>query len=266
MARAGTIEILLPKLESGARAAADEEAYVDGSFADDDGVGVRKMTPVDVDAEIAGFESGERPQDAALKLIPRRSRSDRLAHRKRDDFANAQRRRKRKGRRPLAGDGVKIERHANANHADILCPVPRSRLPTGSTVETMSHFGNVPAHTLADAVEKHVARMSEADLASILRDGAETMPLGALHALVASILDAFRDRGESSDDVAEGSRTQLERIEAGDRSSIRELISYASENTALLKEAVTIFAQENGAYVSALPQKLVDGISGRLSV
>ncbi|MDP9023767.1 MAG: hypothetical protein M3N13_00140 [Candidatus Eremiobacteraeota bacterium] len=130
----------------------------------------------------------------------------------------------------------------------------------------MSHFGNVPAQTLAGAVEKHVAKMDEAELASLIAGGIHTMPPPAVKALVASILDGFRDRGESSDDVAEGSRVQLELIENGDRDAVRSLVAYASENTALLKEALTLFAREHGTHISALPKVLVDGISERLNV
>ncbi|MEO9171126.1 MAG: hypothetical protein ABI282_10525 [Candidatus Baltobacteraceae bacterium] len=130
----------------------------------------------------------------------------------------------------------------------------------------MSLFGNVPAQTLVDAVEKHVAKMDEAKLALLVQDGVGTMPLAALRALVASIFDAFRERGESSDDVAEGSHAQLERIEDGDRESIRALVAYASENTALLKEALIVFAQEHGPHVAELPKALTDAISERLQV
>lgn len=130
----------------------------------------------------------------------------------------------------------------------------------------MSHFGNVPAHALVDAVEKHVAKMDEAKLALLLRDGVDAMPSAASSALVSAIFDAFRDRGESSDDIAEGARMQLERIESGDRDAVRALVEYAGENTALLKEALTLFAQEHAAQLSALPQPLLDGISGRLHV
>jgi hypothetical protein len=128
----------------------------------------------------------------------------------------------------------------------------------------MSHFGNVPVEALADAVEKHVAKMDEAELAALLLGGLDRMPSDALSALVASIFDAFRDRGESSEDAAEGANTSLHALESGDRAASAGLIRYASENTALLKESMALFAQDHRDQLHALPQPLIDGISARL--
>ncbi len=61
MRRGSYLRNLLPVLETGARAATDEEAYVNGSFAHDDDVGIGKVATVDVDAEVAGFQPLERP-------------------------------------------------------------------------------------------------------------------------------------------------------------------------------------------------------------
>ena len=128
----------------------------------------------------------------------------------------------------------------------------------------MSHFGNVPAETLVDAVEKHVAKMDDADLASLLQHGVTSMPVPARSALVASIFDAFRDRGESSEDAAEGSNASLTALHAGDESALGALLGYAKDNTGVLKEAMTIFAQEHAAQLSALPRSLTDEIAKRL--
>jgi hypothetical protein len=128
----------------------------------------------------------------------------------------------------------------------------------------MSHFGNVPAQTLADALEKHVAKMDDARVASVLRDGLADMPQPALEALVASIFDAFRDRGESSEDAAEGANADLDRLERGERGAIESLLTYAAENTGLLKEALTVYAEQHAHAIDALPKTLVDGISERL--
>src|ERR1700722_13485478 len=100
----------------------------------------------------------------------------------------------------------------------------------------MSHFGNVPVEALADALEKHVAKMDEAELASLLLGALDAMPNDAVHALVASIFDAFRDRGESSEDAAEGANAPLPALLEGDRAAAASLIAYARENTAVLKE------------------------------
>ncbi|HTC30858.1 MAG TPA: hypothetical protein VK702_09000 [Candidatus Acidoferrum sp.] len=128
----------------------------------------------------------------------------------------------------------------------------------------MPPFGNVPAQTLVDAVEKHVARMDDAALADVLRGGVSTMPQDAVHALVASIFDAFRDRGESSEDAAEGSNAPLDRLEAGDARAVSALVDYARANPGLLKEALTHYAEEHASELGALPAPLVDGIAGAL--
>lgn len=128
----------------------------------------------------------------------------------------------------------------------------------------MSHFGNVPAETLVDAVEKHVAKMDDADLASLLQHGVTSMPVAARSALVASIFDAFRERGESSEDAAEGSNASLRALHDGDETALDALLGYAKDNTGVLKEAMTIFAQEHAAQLSALPRSLTDEIAKRL--
>jgi len=128
----------------------------------------------------------------------------------------------------------------------------------------MPPFGNVPAQTLVDAVEKHVARMDDGALADVLCGGVPTMPQGAVRALVASIFDAFRDRGESSEDAAEGSNAALDRLETGDTRAVCALLDYARANPGLLKEALTHYAEEHAAELGALPAPLVDGIAGAL--
>lgn len=90
------------------------------------------------------------------------------------------------------------------------------------------------------------------------------MPGDARAAFVESIFDAFRDRGESSEDVAEGAATSLERIREGDSGALRALVAYARENPGLLKETLSLFAEHHGEHVDALPSALVDGIAERL--
>jgi hypothetical protein len=128
----------------------------------------------------------------------------------------------------------------------------------------MPPFGNVPAQTLVDAVEKHVARMDDAQLGSVLRDGLATMPGDARTSLVASIFDAFRDRGESSEDAAEGAGTSLDLLERGDARAIAALIEYANGNKGLLKEALANYAEEHASHLNELPSSLVDGIAQAL--
>ncbi|HET9031223.1 MAG TPA: hypothetical protein VFN49_13705 [Candidatus Aquilonibacter sp.] len=128
----------------------------------------------------------------------------------------------------------------------------------------MSHFGNVPAETLIDAVEKHVAKMDEAELSSLLATGVASMPLQARHALVSSIFDAFRERGESSEDAAEGASTALADLENGDEPALRALLRYAQENTGVLKEAMAVFAEEHPTELNALPSSFVEAVAARL--
>lgn len=129
----------------------------------------------------------------------------------------------------------------------------------------MSQFGNVPAQSLVDAVEKYVARMDEGELASLLSARLTEMPTDSRAAFVESIFDAFRDRGESSEDAAEGASTSLERIEEGDARAIDALIGYAKANAGLLKETLSLFAEHHAGQLDALPPELVDGIAGRLA-
>jgi hypothetical protein len=128
----------------------------------------------------------------------------------------------------------------------------------------MSHFGNVPAETLVDAVEKHVAKMDETELASLLGAGIASMDDPARAALVASIFDAFRDRGESSEDAAEGANAPLPELQSGDRRALAALLEYARDNTGVLKEAMTIYAEHHTAHINALPRPLLDAIAARL--
>jgi hypothetical protein len=77
------------KFDAGASWAHHEEAHVDGAFAHHDGFGVGKNASVDVDAKIAGVEAGECSVHAALELVLRGARADRLPHSVSHEFANA---------------------------------------------------------------------------------------------------------------------------------------------------------------------------------
>jgi ABC-type transporter Mla subunit MlaD len=128
----------------------------------------------------------------------------------------------------------------------------------------MSLFGNVPADALVDAVEKHVATLDDDDLAALLRGGLQSMPPLAIDALVQSILDAFRERGESSEDAAEGAEAPLAAIEARDPAAVGALVSYARANAGLLEDALARFAQDYRDQLADLPAPLVRGIAGAL--
>jgi len=87
------------------------------------------MAAVDVDREITRCQTRKRANDAALEFVVRRSLADRFTYGQREEFANAERCRKRERGRAGGGDGVEIERHANANHGNIFGASSRSRLP-----------------------------------------------------------------------------------------------------------------------------------------
>jgi hypothetical protein len=128
----------------------------------------------------------------------------------------------------------------------------------------MTDFENVPPAVLVDAVEKLVAKMNDAEIASLLRGGIDAMPLSGVRALVASTFNAFRNRGESSEDAAEGASTQLGDVNDAQPHAVGALLLYASQNPGLLKEAVVIFAEQYAAEISSLPAGIVHGISERL--
>ena len=84
-------------------------------------------------------------------------------------------------------------------------------------------FGNVPADMLAGAVEKLLAKMDETDLAAFYERELSTMPSDVVHAFVEALFTAFRDRGESSEDAAEGAGTTLDAIARRETGAISAL-------------------------------------------
>jgi hypothetical protein len=96
-------------------------------------------------------------------------------------------------------------------------------------------FGNVPADMLVGTVEKLLAKIDEADLAAFYERGISTMPSEAYPAFVESVFTAFRERGESSEDAAEGAGTTLESIARRENGAAGALLAYARSNPDLLK-------------------------------
>lgn len=129
----------------------------------------------------------------------------------------------------------------------------------------MSHFGNVPAGVLVGAVERLVSKMDEADLASAFECDLSAMPPDAFRVFVEAIFDAFRNRGESSEDAAEGAGTTLDAIERRELIAIGAFVRYAYENPGLLKEATTLFVEERPDLVTALPMTIQRAIAERLA-
>ena len=129
----------------------------------------------------------------------------------------------------------------------------------------MSHFGNVPADELVGTVEKLVSKMDEADLAAAFSHDLSAMPPEALGAFVEAMFDAFRDRGESSEDAAEEAGTTIAEIDRRDGSALRAFVEYARANPGLLKEATTLFVERNPDLTGALPSALRNAIAERLT-
>lgn len=128
----------------------------------------------------------------------------------------------------------------------------------------MSPFGNVPTDVLVDATERLVASMGESELNAAFSRRISTMPVDGRSALVEALFEAFRDRGESSEDAAEDSGTTLEGITRGDNDALAALLAFAGENAGLLREAVACFVAGHPDLVDALPSVIRSGIAQRV--
>jgi hypothetical protein len=126
-------------------------------------------------------------------------------------------------------------------------------------------FGNVPAGMLAGAVEKLLAKMDETDLAAFYLRELPTMPSEVVHALVEALFAAFRDRGESSEDAAEGAGTTLDAIARRETGALTALLAYACSSSGLLKEATIIFVEQRPDLIAMLPAILRDALAQRLA-
>lgn len=113
-------------------------------------------------------------------------------------------------------------------------------------------FGNVPVDMLAGAVEKLLAKMDEADLAALYQLELPSMPPDGFHAFVEAVFSAFRERGESSEDAAEGAGTTLESINRRESGASEALLAYARGNPDLLREATALFVQRRPDLVPAV--------------
>jgi hypothetical protein len=126
-------------------------------------------------------------------------------------------------------------------------------------------FGNVPADMLAGAVEKLLAKMEESDLASFYARELSSMPPDVYHAYVEAVFAAFRERGESSEDAAEGAGTTLENISRRENGAADSLVTYARSNPDLLKEATTLLVAQRPDLVATLPEALQSALAERLT-
>ncbi|MDP9110614.1 MAG: hypothetical protein M3M96_03145 [Candidatus Eremiobacteraeota bacterium] len=114
------------------------------------------------------------------------------------------------------------------------------------------------------AFEKFIAKMDERDFAVAIAQTERSMSPGARAALVEAILDAFRERGESSEDAAEGAGTTADAIAARSPEAVAALLRYAQQNPGLLKESATTLIEAHPELLSQFSPQLVEGISARL--
>ncbi|HZY99520.1 MAG TPA: hypothetical protein VFE36_08095 [Candidatus Baltobacteraceae bacterium] len=123
----------------------------------------------------------------------------------------------------------------------------------------------MPADVLVGTVEKLVSKMDEADLAAAFSHDLSTMPPEAGAAFVEAMFDAFRDRGESSEDAVEGAGTTIASIQAREDAALKAFVDYARGNAGLLRQATTIFVEQHPDFADALPAVLRSAIAERLT-
>lgn len=128
----------------------------------------------------------------------------------------------------------------------------------------MSVFGDYASAEVIEAAEKFISKMDERDLAQAIEHSASMMSADGRTLLVEAIFDAFRARGESSQDAAEGAGASLEAINQGEQRGLSSLIAYARANPGLLKEATTALIEQQPQVLSQLAPELSNGIAQRL--
>lgn len=128
----------------------------------------------------------------------------------------------------------------------------------------MSVFGNFASAQVVEAAEKFISKMDEGELASAIERSEQTMSEQGRTLLVEAIFDAFRQRGESSEDAAEGAGTTLEAIQRYESDAVQKLLSYARANPGLLKEAAVGLIEREPAVLSQFSPEITGGIAKRL--
>lgn len=129
----------------------------------------------------------------------------------------------------------------------------------------MSAFGNTAPGEVIDAAEKFITKMDERRLAQEIEQSERAMNAAARIALVEALFDAFRQRGESSEDVVEAAGVRLDEAQRGEPAALRALLLYARENPGSLKETAIAFIERQPALTGALGSAIADGIAARLT-
>ena len=128
----------------------------------------------------------------------------------------------------------------------------------------MSIFGTHSQNDIAGAADRFISKTDEAQLAMSVRAHYASMPADARKAMFESVLDAFRHRGESMEDVAEACGLRLENLEHGDIGDGNVFFNYVDQNPGLLKEALMTLVEERGEHAADLPRDIVAGITAKL--
>ncbi|HLI96463.1 MAG TPA: hypothetical protein VKT72_10310 [Candidatus Baltobacteraceae bacterium] len=128
----------------------------------------------------------------------------------------------------------------------------------------MSVFGNFASDEVIDAAEKVISKMDESALASAIERSEQTMSPQGRGLLVEAIFGAFRQRGESSEDAAEGAGASLEEIQRHDSNAVRKLLTYARANPGLLKEATVGLIEREPDMLEELSPEIAGGVRERL--
>lgn len=115
-----------------------------------------------------------------------------------------------------------------------------------------------------DAAEKFIGKMDEGELASAIEQSERTMSADGRALLVEAIFDAFRQRGESSEDAAEEAGTSLEAIQRYESDAVRKLLAYARTNQGLMKEAAVGLIEHEPEMLAELPPEIAAGIRKRM--
>lgn len=129
----------------------------------------------------------------------------------------------------------------------------------------MSVFGDYEQADVLDAAEKFVSKMNDRELGDALDQTQREMPPRSRALFVEAMFDAFRHRGESSEDAAEAAGCELASLSDGDESAVRALMEYAKTNAGLLREAAIVLIEEHPHVVGELSAPLREGIAAKLA-
>lgn len=128
----------------------------------------------------------------------------------------------------------------------------------------MPDFERYEPPDVIDAAERFVSKMNESELHAEIDATERALSPQSRAMLAEAIFDAFRQRGESSEDAAEEAGADLSAIAGGDESAIRTLIGYAKKNPGLLKEAAVALIEQHPPIVDQLSAGLREGIAAKL--